>query len=232
MIMKKVFSCTQLTFAALGSILLTGCLLRTASVSPRHFVLAPMPADESSKVPKSHLSVEIGFVKMPAYLLRDSIAVRTGSNEIQYLEDALWAERLDKSFQRALVANLSHSFSSAEIQSADVRRRQPALEQSAYPNPLHVGGPEGPKTVRIQVSVEQFDVDTKGNGKLAVQWRILAPDSNGVLRSGSSNLARMGNSPHRNAAAIAKTMSVLTAEFSHELAQSISEPIASGTLLP
>src|SRR5262245_61185918 len=150
MSMKELLALSRVTFAAL---FLTGCLLRTATVSPRHFVLAPMPANESNRAPNSHLSVEIGFVKMPAYLLRDSIAVRTGPNEIQYLEDSLWAERLDKSFQRALVANLSHAFPSAEIQPADFQRQDHALTQTAYPNPPPFEWQEGEKNVRIQVHV-------------------------------------------------------------------------------
>jgi uncharacterized lipoprotein YmbA len=222
MIMKKVFSCTQLTFAALGSIFLSGCLPRTATVSPRHFVLAPMPADESSKVPKSHLSVEIGFVKMPAYLLRDSIAVRTGSNEIQYLEDALWAERLDRSFQRTLVANLSHSFPSAEIQPADFQRRGHALDETASPNPPPVESQGGPKMVRIQVHVEQFDVDTRGHGQLIANWRIISPDSNVLLKSGSTSVTRAETLARGDPQAVAWNMSLLTAEFSDELARSLS----------
>src|SRR5262249_30247477 len=160
---------------------LTGCMLRTATVSPRHFVLAPMPAESSGRAANTHLSVEIGFVKMPAYLLRDSIAVRTGPNEIQYLEDALWAERLDKSFQSALAPNLSHSFPSAEIQPADFQRREHSLDEPVSHHPLHVGGSEPPKNMRIQVQVEQFDVDTTGQGQLIAEWRIINPDSNRVL---------------------------------------------------
>ena len=220
--MRKVLSGSQLTFAALSCVFLTGCLLRTATVSPRHFVLAPMPADEPSSTPNSHWSVEIGFVKMPASLLRDSIAVRTGPTEIQYLENALWAERLDKSFQRALVADLSHSFASAEIQPADFQRRDHALEEEAYPKPPPVESQGGPKMVRIQVHVEQFDVDTRGHGQLIAKWRIISRDSNLLLKSGNTSVTRAETLARGDPQAVARNMSLLTAEFSDELARSIS----------
>src|SRR5258706_2923487 len=102
--MNPGFCALRLVIASFSGVLLTGCLLKTATVPARHFVLAPIPPDESGPAPKEHASVEIGFVKMPAYLLRDSIAGRNGLNEIEYLENALWAERLGQSFQRALMA--------------------------------------------------------------------------------------------------------------------------------
>jgi uncharacterized lipoprotein YmbA len=189
-----------------------------------------MPAEASGRAANTHLSVEIGFVKMPAYLLRDSIAVRTGPNEIQYLEDALWAERLDKSFQRALIANLSRSFPAAEIQPADFPRREHALEETASPTPLHVGEPEGPKTMKIQVHVEQFDVDTTGHGQLITEWRITNPDSNSLLKSGITSVTRAESSARGDPKAVAKTMSLLTAEFSDKLAGSISELVTAGAI--
>ncbi len=201
--MRKILYPWRLIFVALSSILLTGCLLRTATVPPRHFVLAPIPADELSATSNNQLSVEIGFVKMPAYLLRDHLAVRTGANEIEYLENALWAERLDQCFQRALAANLSRLLPSDSIYLADWGRDQ--------------------VTVRVFVSVQQFDVDTGGRGTLNAQWRITAPDGDTPLKSGLARLARTGASPRGNPEAIATTLSDLAAEFSRELAPSIRE---------
>src|SRR5881392_2329375 len=88
-------------------LLLSGCLLKPVTVSTRRFILAPIPASEHASVAAEQLSVGVGFVKMPAYLLRNSIAVRKGVSEIQYLEDSLWGERLDQSLQQTLAANLS-----------------------------------------------------------------------------------------------------------------------------
>jgi uncharacterized lipoprotein YmbA len=208
MIMKRVLSCSQVTFAAFCSILLTGCLFRPAAVPPRHFVLAPIPADETNGTPNSHCSVEIGFVKMPAYLLRDSIAVRTGPNEIEYLENALWGERLDQGFQRTVLADLSQSL------------------LSDYP---HLAEAEpGKESVRVFISVQQFDVDTAGRGRLVAQWRMVGSNSEETLKSGNTSLVRTGVPPFRDPEGIAKTMSDLTAEFSHDLARYLCKPAQLG----
>ena len=191
----------RLAFVLLSAVLLSGCLLKTATVPARHFVLAPISADQSSPTPKEHFQVEIGFVKMPAYLLRDSMAVRNGANEIEYLENALWAERLDQSFQRALMADLYGSLPET-IHFADSERNR--------------------QTVKIFINVHRFDVDTKGRGTLVAQWRIAASDGAGSLTSGYTSLDRTGVSPRGNPAGIARTMSELTAEFSHELTRSLS----------
>jgi uncharacterized lipoprotein YmbA len=147
-------------------------------------------------------AVEIGFVKMPSYLLRDSMAVRNGANEIEYLENALWAERLDHCFQRTLLANLSGSCRGSE---------------------------RNPKSARIFVEVDRFDVDISGHGKLVAQWRMAAFDGAGTLQTGHVSLSRTGVPPRGDPAAMARTMSELTAEFSHEVTSSIRETATTST---
>jgi uncharacterized lipoprotein YmbA len=195
----------------ISGMLLTGCLLKSATVPARHFVLTPIPAEESSPAQKEHAWFEIGFIKMPAYLLRDSIAIRNGTNEIEYLENALWAERLDQSFQRALMADLCRSVAADNTHFAGTDRKK--------------------ESVRIFITVHQFDVDTRGHGTLVAQWRIAAPDGN-ELMSGHASLARTGRPPRGDPAAIAATMSELTAEFSNELARSLKGSAKAGTNLP
>ncbi len=183
--MKPGFCLMRLAFVLLSAVLLSGCLLKTATVPARHFVLAPIPPDESGPAPKEHASVEIGFVKVPAYLLRDSIAVRNGLNE----------------FQRALMADLYGSL----------------------PETIHFADSEGNRqTAKIFINVHRFDVDTKGRGTLVAQWRIAASDGARPLTSGYTSLDRTGASPRGNPAAIARTMSELTADFSSELTRSLS----------
>ena len=201
----------RLAFTLLSSVLLTGCLLKTATVPARHFVLAPIPAEESSPAPKEHASVEVGFVKMPAYLLRDSIAVRKGANEIEYLENALWAERIDQCFQQTLAADLWRSLSSGNIHFGEANRNK--------------------QMVRIFIDVHQFDVDTRGQGTLVAQWRIATSDGN-ELTSGHTSLVRTGHPPRGEPAVIARTMSELTAEFSSELTRSLSGSAKAGAISP
>ena len=83
--MKFVFCHPRLLFVAITGLLLMGCLSQRATVSPRHFLLAPIAANEPAPPATERFSVGIGFVKMPSYLLRTSMAVRHGTNEIKYL---------------------------------------------------------------------------------------------------------------------------------------------------
>ena len=206
---------TGLLVCAAG-LLLSGCFLKPVTVSTRRFILAPIPASEllsplphrgrgqgeGASIPQQ-LSVGVGFVKMPAYLLRNSIVVRKGANEIEYLEDASWGERVDQSFQQTLAANLSILLPSGRVYLSAWERDQ--------------------VKVRVFVNVEQFDVDTQGRGTLIASWRITAPGSEKPLKSGQARLARPGPAPHGNPQVIVTTLSALTAEFSRELAQAIHQ---------
>jgi uncharacterized lipoprotein YmbA len=205
--MKSDFRLLRLALVAVTGISLTGCLLKPVTVSTRHFILAPISTNELTPTATEHLSLGIGFVKMPSYLLRGSMAVRNGANEIEYLEDALWAERLDQCFQRTLAANLSRLLPSDSIYLSDWGRDQ--------------------VQARVFINVQQFDVDTHGRGALIAQWRITAPDADIPLKSGQSRLIRTGSAPHGNPEIILATLSDLAAEFSRELAQSTRECVRS-----
>lgn len=184
------------------SVAMSGCLFRPVAVSTRQFVLAPISTNEPTLSVAEPLSVGIGLVKMPAYLLRDSMAIRDGSNEIEYLEDALWAERLDQSFQQTVALNLSKLLPSGKIYLTD------------WGHDL-----AGPK---LFISVQQFDVDTMGRGTLIANWRINLADDDTPLGSGQTRLVLAGSSPRGHPEIVAATLSDLTAQFSRELAQAIS----------
>jgi uncharacterized lipoprotein YmbA len=190
----------------LVSALLSGCMLKPVTVSTRHFALAPIQTSEPRPVARTgseQLSVGIGFVKMPSYLLRNSMAVRNNANEIEYLDDALWGERLDESFQRDLAANLAELLPSDSIYLTDWAHSQ--------------------VTVAVYINVQQFDVDINGHGTLIAQWRIAVPGSDVPLKSGRVRLDRTGASPRGKPEVVARTLSDLAAQFSRDLAQSIRE---------
>jgi len=197
-------SVALLVFAIAGR-LLTGCLSRPPTDNARHFVLAPISTNEPAPAAAKHLSVGIGFVKMPSYLLRKSMAVRNGANEIGYIEDAQWAERLDQCFPRIVAANLSRLLPSANIYLTDWPRDQAVIS--------------------VFIDVQQFDVDSSGQGILNAHWRITPSDSEQQLKTGDARLSRTGASPRGQPEVIATTLSDLTAEFSRDLAQSIRESV-------
>jgi len=206
--MKSCFSFATVLLASITCAVFTGCLFKSATVSPRHFVLAPITTNEPASAPKGHLSVGIAHVKMPPYLLRDSIAFRNGASEIGYLENATWGERLDQCFQRTLAVNLSCLLSSDSVSAVDSGRNQ--------------------KRMCVVINVDQFDVDSHGRGKLIAQWRITEPNNEKPLKSGRAELTRVGASPRDHPEAIATTLSDLAADFSRQLAQAIRGALVNG----
>jgi uncharacterized lipoprotein YmbA len=140
---------------------------------------------------------------MPSQLLGDSVSVRNGTNEIEYLHNAVWADRLDHCFERALAANLSRLLSSDGIYLDNWARDQ--------------------VMARVSVDVQQFEVDAHGTGTLVAQWRITAPGKEPPLKHGLARLARTGSPPNGKPEIIATTLSDLAADFSRQLAQEINE---------
>jgi uncharacterized lipoprotein YmbA len=203
--MKSAYCLRNLLFLLLPGMFLTGCVFKRVTDSPRQFVLTPIPAEDAAPAAKGRLSIGLGFVRMPSQLLRSTIAVHNGTNEIEYLENALWAERLDHCFQRTLAVNLSRLLSSDGIYVDDWRG-------------------DG-VMVRVSVQVQQFELDTHGTGTLIAQWRITAPEKGLALKSGLARLARTGASPRGKPEAIVTTLSDLAADFSRDLAQSVRESL-------
>jgi uncharacterized lipoprotein YmbA len=149
----------------------------------------------------------LGQVKLPAYLFNTSLAVRKGTNEVEYLESALWAERLDASFQRVLAANLATVLPTEQVRLSAWQRADVAAE--------------------LYVTVEQFDVDASGRGVLIAQWRILSPGGEKVLKAGVSHLSRQGPPPDAGVSGAVATLSELVADLSRQLAQALRESASS-----
>ena len=184
-------------------LLLGGCVIKPARVPTRHFVLAPIAGREHSPTAAQPPFVEVPFVKMPSYLLRDSMVIRTSAEEVESLETALWAERLDQSFRQTLAENLSQLLASDRAYlSASERDRL---------------------VVRVSVNVEQFDVDTEGRGTLLAEWRLTAAGADKSIKRGQARLIRSGPLPRGNPQAVAATLSALLAEFSRDLAPALRE---------
>jgi uncharacterized lipoprotein YmbA len=199
-------------FRALPGLFLTGCMFKPVTDSPRHFVLTPIPAQDPSPAVTRRLSIGLGFVRMPSQLLHGSLSIHNGTNEIDYLENALWAERLDHCFEHTLAVNLSRLLSSDGIYLDDWRR-------------------DG-VVARVSVYVQQFEVDAHGTGTLIAQWRIISPEKDLALKSGLARLTRTGASPRGKPEVIVTTLSDLTADFGRDLAYSVRQVLQAATPNP
>lgn len=196
-----------IVFLLLAAAPLAGCLFKPKAAATRQFILAAISTNEPAADATNSASVAIGFIKMPAYLLRDTLVIRKDTHEITCLEDALWAERLDQNFRSALAANLSKLLPADTVYLAD------------WGHDL--------QSVGLSVDVQEFDVDLEGRGKLIAQWRLKSPGRQS-LNQGQISVSRLGASPRGHPEVIAVTMSALLGEFSRELAQSINQSVTSG----
>ncbi len=189
--------------------MLTGCFgfLKPAHSTARHFVLTPISTNQPAASASNNLSVGIARVRLPAYLLDSSLAVRKGENEIEYLPSALWAERLDAGLQRALAQNL------AVLLPADQIR-------------LSLWGRDE-VTAEVYVTIEQLDVSVTGAGTLVARWRVMTPGAGKTVRAGESRLAQSGPTPEENPSGAIATLSHLIADLSRQIAQAVKD--ASGS---
>ena len=182
----------------LGVGLCSCSFLKPAKSTTRYYVLTPVAAAQTGS---GSLAVGLGQVKLPPYLFNTSLAVRKGTNEVQYLDSALWAERLDAGFQRVLAANLATVLPAQQVRLSAWQREDVAVE--------------------VYVTIEQFDVDSGGQGVLVARWRILSPGGEKVLKAGSSRLLRQGTPPDAGSSGAVATLSDLVADLSRQLAQEL-----------
>ncbi|HEX5218587.1 MAG TPA: PqiC family protein [Verrucomicrobiae bacterium] len=199
----RLWSFLSVLAATLGCLSLTGCLnfLKPATSSARYYVLTPLPATASA-TPTNALAVGVGHVKVPEYLLDTSLAVRRGTNEIDYLLLSVWAERLDKGLQKTIAANLGGLLPTDQIRLSSWTSEDVSVE--------------------VHVTIEQFDVDAEGRGVLVAWWRVLAAGGGKFLKAGNSRLTRNGPSPDTNPSGAVATLSDLTADLSQQLAAAIT----------
>jgi uncharacterized lipoprotein YmbA len=186
----------------------TGCFgfLKPARSTSRQFVLTALPAAEAKAGTPGLLAVGLGQVKVPPYLLDTSLAVRKGTNEIDYLPSVLWAERLNIGLQRVLAANLASLLPTDQVRLSAWRSEDVSAE--------------------VYVAIQQFEPDAEGHCVLIVWWRILAPGGEKTLKTGATRLERQGPSPSADPSGTVGMLSELVADFSRQLAQSIKEAAA------
>jgi uncharacterized protein len=187
--------------AALVASCLSGCLdLKPVRSNSRHLVLSTLPPPDAQAAAPA-FSLGLGPVKLPGYLFRIPMAMRKGPTEIEFLHDALWAERLDTGCQRVLAANFSTLFPGAQVQLNSWRTQEVRCA--------------------IYVEVQQMDVDTVGKATLLAHWRGLAPAGT-LLKAGESRLSKQAASPAADPAAAAAALSDLLADLSKEIAGAIT----------
>jgi uncharacterized lipoprotein YmbA len=187
---------------------LSGCLdLKPARNTARYFTLSVLPAEAGALDVACGYSLGLGPVKVPGYLFRSAMAMRKSPTEIEYLQDTLWADRLDASCQRVLAANLVTLLHPTNLQlsswrSSDIR-------------------------CAVHVEVEQMDIDATGRAVLSARWRVVSPDGK-LLKTAESRLAKTAASPVQDPAGAAAALSGLLGDLSREIATGLRQASQSG----
>ena len=146
------------------------------------------------------MTVGVGQVKLPGYLAKNSLAVRKGGNEIEYLEQALWAERLEQGFQSVLTADLSMRLPNKQVRPSAGRNADESIE--------------------VHVTVQEFDTQAEGKVSLAAWWRVLSSKGK-IIKAGPFRASRPGPRPEADPQGATATMSRLVADLSDVVARAI-----------
>lgn len=202
----KALKMSHRFFVVCASACLIGCSLVSPpkGITPRSFVLTPISGPSpTGRTSSSNIVVGIHAVKMPGYLSGKTFAMRHQNNEIVYLESADWAERLDTSMQRVLASDLARL-----IPTDQVRLTRWGAEEVA---------------VEVDVNVDRFDVDSRGEGTLVAWWRLVLPGGEKVLASGKFSGTRKGPPPDKDPLGASNVMSHLASDLAEKLAREIQE---------
>lgn len=169
----------------------------------RYYLIDPVPADEPQTEADVSLAVEILDLHVPQYLDRFHIATRSGENRLSFSDQHQWGESLRKNLLRTLARNLSQRLNTVDVAT-------PLNRSSSRPD------------VRMQVHIEQFELDADGFVKLAARWQITDGGSNEPLAIRRAGLTGDAVVPHNDYTAIVADMRSLFGRLSRLIAESIS----------
>ena len=154
MILLFMKNCLLFIFTLAG-ILLSGCL-SLGTTETRFYVLNPIGPGSSlvaESEEKCKLSVEVASLRLPQYLEKPQIIIRTSENRLELEEFHQWGGNLRKNMMRVLAKNLSLLLATPNI--------------AISPN-----RPQTPPDFRVEFEVMQFERGPDGKVHFSVQWRL------------------------------------------------------------
>jgi uncharacterized lipoprotein YmbA len=181
---------------------LTGCrIFKPVQDQTRFYVLSNITASPSAVHSNQNLTIGIVPVEIPAYLQNSRIAVRRGTNEIDYSADRQWAEHLDKGIQRVLALDLSNLLPGSRMITSAWQRDDVRAE--------------------VHITIQRFELDEKGEATLECQWRIISPDQGHAIQSGHVSITRKGPPLANNPTSAVQSLSEALADMSEKIAKAL-----------
>ena len=191
--MSLRLACSTLTMVV--ALAVGGCL--SVSPLPRSYLLsATAPA---SSAPRTSVAVGVGPVRIPAYLDRSSILVRTGEGEVELSDQHRWAEPLRDGISRTLAANLSAMIPTDAVAVFPWRTSWAA-------------------DYRVAVDILRFDGTPGGSVVLDARWRLLDAAGKELLLRAAVLQESIADSTY---AALVAAESRLLARLSRDIAAEI-----------
>lgn len=167
-----------LAVAALGW---TGCINLEPSVDKtRYFVLSHAEAGASPQQVKASddsLGVGVGPVGLPSFF-RNHMVVRMNNNELKYLRNYQWAERLDKGIQRVIAVRLRQDLQTENVLLDSWQRGEVQYE--------------------VYVTFPRLEVTQSGEVTMEALWQVLPPGDSALIHAQNSIFQKQGQPPETN----------------------------------
>jgi uncharacterized lipoprotein YmbA len=144
-------------FACAVSLAVTGCL--GSSRPSRFYTLSPVQISDAPRSAGTDATLAIGPVEIPAYVDRQQIVTRNGTNELLVAEFDRWGGSLDSEISGALVATLRERLAPQKVAVAPWRSAILSGTSASY---------------RTAVSVSRFDGIPGQSVVLQGRWELIA----------------------------------------------------------
>ncbi len=164
--------------------------------------------------PQGSMIVTIGPLRIPDYLDRPQIMIRSGQNELRLSEFDRWAGSLDNDVVRVLVENISSLLPPERF---FVTRWTPLLESQL------------PASYRVEVLIERFDGSLGGMVFLKAHWVIFGQDKR-LLHKKESNISEQVHGSSYGE--LVQSMSRALGRLSRDISDGITSGDRTGELPP
>ncbi len=182
-----------------------GC---ASTQAPRYYLLSPVSISPDVKW-EPCITIGVHTVRVPRYLERPQIMIRSSANELTISEFDLWAEPVEENISRVIARNLE------TLLCADVREIRPGQRRQDV-------------DYRLNIEVTRMDGDFGEKAVLEALWSVTGGADSSELFVGKS---RYTGDAGRTHASLVSAQSGLLAELSREMADvftSLSQRLPKG----
>ncbi len=180
-----------------------GCSFLAPQPDPsQYFVLAPITDAEVPPTDASmaDVSVGVGPLRFPDYLLRYQIATRVAPNRLVFADSERWAEPIETTFARVLSQNLTRLLRTERVMAL----------------PMYVATA---LTYEVPMEVVQFEREADGRVTLWARWAVQDATTHRLLYTAQSQLSAVADGPTMEASVAAQSR--VLADLSREVAAAL-----------